>query len=555
MKTVAILQARTTSSRLPRKALLPVAGYPVSILAALRAGNRGMQIIVATSNDPSDDELAATLLAHNLPTFRGPLDDVLGRYCQASADFGDDDIIVRLTGDNVVPDGEFVQGLAAALVDSGLEYFTTDSRSGGLPYGLGAEAFTVSALRKAHSTAASQADREHVGPWMRRNCRSGAYLPEILGNADYSHLRCTIDDEEDYQRILSLFRGIDSPLSAGWFDLMRGLASLPGEPAFRVPFRSSAGNIQSEFTLGTAQLGMDYGIVNRSGKPSRSDATKLVRYAIAHGVTHLDTARAYGESEAVLGAALQGAWRSRVEVITKLDTLGSLPIDAKPTAVQAAVDDSVANSCRELGTDRLSTLLLHRWHHRTAWQGVAWQRLLELQSKGVIGSLGASVSSPQEALEALQDPGVQHLQIPMNVLDWRWKASDVDRAVEGRPNVVLHARSAFLQGILLHPPEAWPATDYDATGCVRELKDLVRRFERQNIADLCLAYLRSQSWISSIVVGCETLEQIQHNLNLFRGPKLTVEQAEEVERSLQVAPESLLNPSMWRVAHEQPALR
>jgi aryl-alcohol dehydrogenase-like predicted oxidoreductase len=70
-----------------------------------------------------------------------------------------------------------------------------------------------------------------------------------------------------------------------------------------------------------------------------------------------------------------------------------------------------------------------------------------------------------------------------------------------------------------------------------------------------MAYLRSQSWISSIVGGCETLAQLQQNLNLFRGAKLTAEQAEEVERSLPVAPDNLLNPSKWKVAHEQPALR
>src|SRR5882672_1448531 len=151
MKTVAILQARTTSSRLPRKALLHVGGYPTAVLAALRAGNRGMQTVVATSDDPSDDELAAILRTHNVPIFRGPLEDLLSRYRLASANFGDDDTIVRLTWDNVVPDGEFVQGLAAAFANSGLEYLTTDSLKGRLPYGLGAEAFTVAALRKAHS--------------------------------------------------------------------------------------------------------------------------------------------------------------------------------------------------------------------------------------------------------------------------------------------------------------------------------------------------------------------------------------------------------------------
>jgi spore coat polysaccharide biosynthesis protein SpsF len=72
MKTVAILQARTTSTRLPRKALLRVEGFAVPVLAALRAGNRGMETIVATSDDASDDELATVARSHNLTALRPP---------------------------------------------------------------------------------------------------------------------------------------------------------------------------------------------------------------------------------------------------------------------------------------------------------------------------------------------------------------------------------------------------------------------------------------------------------------------------------------------------
>ncbi|HEY6181395.1 MAG TPA: aldo/keto reductase, partial [Terriglobales bacterium] len=95
----------------------------------------------------------------------------------------------------------------------------------------------------------------------------------------------------------------------------------------QIPVREVAGRSHSELTLGTAQLGMKYGITNRTGKPARSVAVSLVRRAIGCGVMHLDTARGYGESEAVLGEALQGL-QSSVEVITKLDPLVALPADA-----------------------------------------------------------------------------------------------------------------------------------------------------------------------------------------------------------------------------------
>jgi spore coat polysaccharide biosynthesis protein SpsF (cytidylyltransferase family)/aryl-alcohol dehydrogenase-like predicted oxidoreductase len=551
MKILVIIQARTSSTRLPGKALLPVAGHPSAVLAALRAGNQDSRILLATSSDHSDDALAEAFRRHGVRVFRGSLHDVLGRYYSATADLPDDHVVVRLTGDNLVPDGRLVHELTSTFDPSGLEFLATDSHRSPLPYGIGGEVFLLAALRKAHAAASSCYDREHVGPWMKRNCRSGTYIPQTLGNADYSHLRCTLDDEEDYQRILRLFHEVEDPVHIGSHELMQKLASLPGEPSFRVPFKISSGRIHSELTLGTAQLGMEYGIVNSSGKPPERLAIAMVRRAVAHGVTTIDTARAYGEAEPILGRALSGAWRSRVQVVTKLDPLGSLPTDANPNVVCAAVDGSVRGSCEALGARQLDTLLLHRWAHRSQWGGVAWGRLRELQQEGKIAVLGASVYEPGDALDALQDPAIQHLQIPMNVLDRRWKAAGVDKALAHRRDVVVHSRSAFLQGILVHGADRWPSmTGYDAASCARQLGALASRYDRISVADLCLAYVRAQRWITSVVVGCETISQLENNLELFRSPALSEAQCEELENTLPAAPDALLNPSRWNQAHE-----
>jgi aryl-alcohol dehydrogenase-like predicted oxidoreductase/spore coat polysaccharide biosynthesis protein SpsF (cytidylyltransferase family) len=550
MRVIVILQARTASGRLPGKALLPVAGYPSAVLAALRAANRGHELLVATSDESSDDRLAQTIRAHGLEVFRGLLDDVLGRYYFAALDLPGDCVVIRLTGDNVLPDGEFVQELTSAFLQSGSEYLCVGSPLSRLPYGLGGEAFLVDTLRKAHAAATNAYDREHVGPWMARNCRSGSYSPLGLEQSDLSHLRCTIDDDEDYRRILRLFSEVDDPIHAGWMDLALRLSALPGESTFRVPYRVIDDRVHSAMTLGTVQLGMEYGIVNQTGKPRRPEAVALVRQAIAHGVTALDTARAYGDSEQVLGDALSGAWGSRVEVVTKLDTLASVPPDASADEVRAEVNRSVSDSCSALGTNRLATLLLHHWRHYSAWQGAAWRHLLELRDEGKIARLGVSIYEPWEALDALQNADIQHLQLPMNVLDSRWKAHGIDRELLRRQDVVVHARSTFLQGILLHPAGCWPASPgYDAPSCVQALHRIAGKFDRENVADLCLAYVRSQAWVTSLVVGCDTMSQLEQNLKLFRLPKLTSEQCEEIERSLAVAPDELLNPSKWKLAH------
>ena len=549
------MQARTSSSRLPAKALLQVAGYPSAVLAALRAANQQHETIFATSDDPSDDELVRQACAQGLSVFRGPLNDVLSRYHLATAGYPDDCVVIRLTADNLLPDGRFVDELAKAFVPSGAEYISTDSVLSGLPYGLSGEAFSVAALRRAHREATSASDREHVGPWIERHCRSAIFRPQSLENSDFSYLRCTIDDEEDYRRILRVFDGVADPLGVGWQDLMRKLAGLPGEPAFRVPCRTVAGRRHSELTLGTAQLGMEYGAVNEHGKPSVEQAVAIVRRAIAHSVTAIDTARAYGTAEEVLGRALGGAWASRVEVITKVDLAG-LAADASAPQVRAAVDESIQRSRRAIGASQLAVVLLHRWQDHDSWQGAAWQRLLELREAGNIAVLGASVYETREALEALQDPVIEHLQIPMNVLDWRWEEDGVDRAIASRPEVVVHARSALLQGVLAHPPSRWPAVEgFQPQECSRMLGRLAKEFGRESVVDLCLAYVRSLAWVTSVVVGCETMDQLEENLRLCRTPKLSREQCEHLRQALPQAPEEFLNPAKWKITHEHPATR
>jgi aryl-alcohol dehydrogenase-like predicted oxidoreductase/spore coat polysaccharide biosynthesis protein SpsF (cytidylyltransferase family) len=549
-----IIQARTTSKRLPGKALLPIAGYPAAILAALRGSNRNHAIIFATSDDGSDDRLAQEARQRNLKVFRGPLDDVLARYALAVAELPDDSVIVRLTADNVVPDGAFVSELAQTLVSSGYEYVGIDTQVSRTPYGLFGEAFLVSALRKAAATASDPSDREHVGPWMKRNCRSTMLPPKLFSIEDFSHLRCTIDTREDYQRVLQLFEGTRNPLEVGWLELVRRLPSVSDQQSSRIPCREISGVLHSELTLGTAQLGMDYGRVNDSGQPARSEAVAIVHRAIAQGVTALDTARAYQDSEAVLGEALTVNPQLQARVITKIDLSDWQGLSAE-REVRRRVDDSVSASCCALQKRTLDTLLLHLWEHRHVCSGAAWRRMLELRDSGKVAVLGASVYEPDQALEALRDKQIKHLQIPINVLDWRWAAAGVDQAIADRPDVIVHARSVLLQGILAHSAERWPqVAGFDVTACKRKLLVLAKKFGRDGVVDLCVAYVRSLNWITSVIIGCETPSQLEENVNLFSKSKLTAEEREELEETLPRAPDTLLNPSKWTSAGEQVAV-
>lgn len=569
-----VLQVRTSSARLPAKALLPVAGVPAAVLAARRAASAGAEVVVATSDDAGDDVLAGLLTDAGLRVHRGSLDDPLTRFVGAARDLPDDAVVVRMTADNVVPDGALVGEVVAALHRSGAGYVRTDPPTDGLPYGVSVEAFSAGALRGADAAARPGPDREHVTPWIRR--QHGEALFHDHAGAGWGHLRCTIDTLEDYLRVSALFTGVPDPVAVGWRQLCARLAALPGAPRAAVPARVVAGVRQSVLSLGTAQLGLTgYGRANTTGAPDDAEALAMLQAAAAAGVTHLDTARAYGTSEARLGRLLAGGLRQRFALVTKLRPLaaggaadgtrgagaadgtggagGSVAADgaggswaAAGLAAEAA-EASLFRSLTALATARVEVLLLHRAADRRLAGGAAWDRLAALAEAGHIGRLGVSVQDPAELLDAVGDPLVRYVQLPVNMLDRRWAADEVQQALAARADVVVAGRSALLQGVLtLTDPAAWPAgTGADPAALVAALAKATDELGRRDVVDLALAYVRGLPWLHTVVAGAETAVQLSDTLGLMATAPLTPDECAHVEDLVPAGPLGLVDPSRW----------
>lgn len=304
-------------------------------------------------------------------------------------------------------------------------------------------------------------------------------------------------------------------------------------------------NDVSRLVLGTVQIGAPYGAANRTGLPSTERAIRLLRRARLAGIAAFDTARAYGAAEARIGAAFDGA--DQPDTITKLDPLNALPEDASEAEAECAVEESVNASLVNLKRARLDTLLLHRAQHLSSHGGAVWRRLVRLQKAGVIGRLGVSVQTPEEAFEALSLRAVTHIQLPFNLIDQRWREAGVPAAMRSRADVTVHARSIYLQGILAGDDSMlWPRVHgVDAEGTLYMLDTLAQLYGRVSIADLCLAYVRGQDWIDGLVIGMETEEQLDRNLALFGGEAMTADEIADIEPRLPRFPAALLNPALW----------
>lgn len=301
-------------------------------------------------------------------------------------------------------------------------------------------------------------------------------------------------------------------------------------------------SIRNLITLGAAQFGLDYGITNRSGCPSDEELRSILRSAAAAGITHVDTARSYGNSEQRLGKLLpeigNGAWR----LTTKIPRLGHMrDVNDSPGFADAAVAN-LELSCAALQRDSVDLLLLHM--SEDMWRTGVLDRLSLEQERGRFKEFGVSVYDPDEAAECLTDPRVKHLQIPSNLLDHRWFGAPFEQALAKRNDVTVHVRSAFLQGLLLHGPEFWPLWVRDAEEIDASLTNASRELAGGRI-ELCLRFLASVEWVSHIIVGVHTADQLSEILAAGNLDPLPGDLRKKVNRAAELAPSRLLIPSRW----------
>jgi spore coat polysaccharide biosynthesis protein SpsF len=215
--TISIIQARMTSTRLPGKVLLDIAGKPMLQWVIDRASRASGidRVVVATTSEPSDDPIAAFCQEHGTPVYRGSLVDVLDRYYQAALAFGAQ-TVVRLTADCPLVD--------PGVIDAVIELYRSsqpacDFAANRLPppwkrtypIGLDVEVCSLAALRRAWLEGQAPRHREHVMPYLYEE--PGRFAVRVLDHTpDYGHLRWTVDTPRDLdlvREIVGRFGGRD----------------------------------------------------------------------------------------------------------------------------------------------------------------------------------------------------------------------------------------------------------------------------------------------------------------------------------------------------------
>jgi spore coat polysaccharide biosynthesis protein SpsF len=219
-RTVAIVQARMGSTRLPGKVVKRILGRPVlwHIVDRLRTVPAIDEVVVATSDRPADDDIRALTADMGVQCFRGSEDDVLDRFYQAALVW-DGDPVVRITGDCPLVDPELVGAVIAlhqetrphadlTSVATGAGVAAAGFAEGRFPDGLDAEVITLSALHRAWLEATKASDREHVTAYIWRQPKLFRVQHLSSREEDFSKLRWTLDHPEDFAVISRIYEAL-----------------------------------------------------------------------------------------------------------------------------------------------------------------------------------------------------------------------------------------------------------------------------------------------------------------------------------------------------------
>lgn len=290
----------------------------------------------------------------------------------------------------------------------------------------------------------------------------------------------------------------------------------------------SPGQWVQKIALGTVQFGMDYGVSNQTGKVAEDEVLAILRRAHAAGMRVLDTARIYGDSEAVLGRTLYG---------TNLDfgVVSKLP----PECPASEVPDRIEDSIDQLGYSMLYGYLAHSFADFEKPE--LRNALIDARQRGTVRKIGVSLYFPGEAEWMLDhDIDVDLVQLPFNVFDQRF--AEVLPRLRAR-GVEVHARSAYLQGLFFLEPEVVQRKFPSAYPRFYEFRRLCERNDLTTGAAL-LNFVLRQSDIDKVVIGVTSLAELNANLESYE----QFERGREVQQALSelsLDDEQVILPFNW----------
>ncbi len=299
----------------------------------------------------------------------------------------------------------------------------------------------------------------------------------------------------------------------------------------------------SALSLGTVQLGLNYGINNTGGKPDLATSFSILDAAMECGINTLDTAAAYGDSEEVIGKWLATkAASEHPMIVTKISGFDFSSIDA----LRACIREKVETSKKHLGLAQIPVLMLHHFKEAVGHEEDIKTVFRELKESGDILFSGTSAYSDDD-YGKIAECGFDAVQIPLNIFDWVQIENGGLKKLHDA-GMMIFVRSVYLQGLVFKNPDTLePHMEF----CRDTLVKYRALCEKYNLspAALAISYASSLKEVTSLVLGCETVEQVKANAALFaEAIEFTDDQIAEIREAFINTEKRVLNPGLWNPA-------
>ncbi len=282
-----------------------------------------------------------------------------------------------------------------------------------------------------------------------------------------------------------------------------------------------------KLTIGTAQFSMPYGIANQDGQVHGDEIINILDLAWENGIDTLDTAKAYGRSEEIIGNYLKKRPENSWNIITKLS-------DGKKN-----ISDQIQNSTKKLTI--LPVIVLA--HSAELFMDANFQKgLIEAKDRQIVTKAGVSLYCEDEINRVMQSaikPDV--IQLPLNILGTQLYRYGI-LAQLNEKGIEIHTRSAFLQGLFYLSDSDLDNRFSDAVPCLEILK-LVAAEAGLTLAELSLLWLVSLKEVSKVIIGVDNADQLKTHLETLKKNMDTAMFEEAL--AVHYENENILNPSLW----------
>ncbi|MBQ7363601.1 MAG: aldo/keto reductase [Clostridia bacterium] len=296
----------------------------------------------------------------------------------------------------------------------------------------------------------------------------------------------------------------------------------------------------SAFSLGTVQLGMNYGITGKTEKPSETYAYEILNSALSSGVNMLDTANNYGDSERVIGSWLRTLGEEkRPLIVTKIG-----PLDhSSPETLRADIRRQAERSLKTLGLDCVDVMMLHNFEDYIADPDTVIEEFRRIKREGKARLIATSAYSEHD-YRAIAASGFEGVQIPLNVFD-HGRINDGGIAALAEAGMQIYVRSVFLQGIVFMKPEELSPKMSFAAPALSKFLVLSEKFGMSPEV-LAVSFVLSIPGVTSVVLGCQTPEQVSANAALIDKTRpLTEEEISELREAFSDIDKRVVDPRLW----------